>query len=62
VHDYQINVLNENLEGAKALELKSMDVFLCTKVDKVCIYDSLTFKELGNVPITLLQTETREPN
>jgi hypothetical protein len=39
-----------------------MDVFLCSKVDKVCIYDSLTFKELGEIPITLLKTETREPN
>lgn len=42
-HDYKINVVQENLEGAKALEIKSMNVFFCTKIDKVCIYDSLTF-------------------
>jgi hypothetical protein len=42
-HDYKVNVAQKNLEGAKALEIKSMDVFLCSKIDKVCIYDSLTF-------------------
>jgi hypothetical protein len=61
-HEYKINVAEENLEGARALEIKSMNVFLCSKIDKVCIYDSLTFEHLGDIPITLLKTETREPN
>jgi hypothetical protein len=61
-HDYMVNVLKENLEGAKALELKSMDVFLCSNIDKVVIYDSLSFQHVGDIPITLLKTETREPN
>lgn len=42
-HDYKINVVKENLEGAKALEIKSMDIFLCSKIDRAVIYDSLTF-------------------
>lgn len=57
-----VNVLHENLEGAKLLEIKSMDAFLCSKVDKVIVYDALTFRNLGEIPITLLKTETREPN
>ena len=47
LHNYQVNVVNENLEGSKGLELKSMDIFLCTKIDKVVMYDSLTFEEVG---------------
>ena len=39
-----------------------MDAFLCSKVDKVIVYDALTFRNLGEIPITLLKTETREPN
>lgn len=42
-HEHMVNVKEENLEGAKLLEIKSMDVFLCSKVDKVIIYDALTF-------------------
>ena len=61
-HEYMVNVLHENLEGAKLLEIKSMDAFLCSKVDKVIVYDALTFRNLGEIPITLLKTETREPN
>ena len=26
------------------------------------MYDSTTFKEVSKIPITLLKTETREPN
>lgn len=39
-----------------------MDTFLVSKVDKVIMYDSITFQEVGNIPIKLLPTETREPN
>jgi hypothetical protein len=39
-----------------------MDAFLCSKVDKVVMYDSNTFQSFGELPITLLKTETREPN
>jgi hypothetical protein len=43
LHNYQVNVVAENLEGSKGLELKSMDTFLCSKIDKVIMYDSMTF-------------------
>ena len=61
-HEYMVNVLQENLEGAKALEIKSMGVFLVTKVDKVVMYDSTTYQNVGDLPITLLKSETREAN
>jgi hypothetical protein len=61
-HEYMVNVMSDNLEGSKAMELKTMDVILCSKIDRVIIYDSVTFKNLGEIPITLLKTETREPN
>jgi hypothetical protein len=62
LHNFKVNVVDENLEGSKGLELKSMDIFLCSKIDKVVMYDSLNFEELGDLPIKLLKTETREPN
>jgi len=43
-HEYMVNVLQENLEGAKAMEIKSMNVFLCSKIDRVVIYDSTTYQ------------------
>ena len=33
-----------------------------TKIDKVTMYDSETYQECGQLPITLLKTETREAN
>ena len=61
-HEYMVNVRSENLEGAKALEIKSMNLFLVTKVDRVVMYDSTSYKHVGDLPIVLLKTETREPN
>lgn len=62
LHNFKVNVVDENLEGSKGLELKSMDIFLCSKIDKVTMYDSMNFQEIGDLPITLLKTETREAN
>lgn len=62
LHNFKVNVVAENLEGSKGLELKSMDIFLCSKIDKVIMYDSLTFDEIGALPLKLFPTETREPN
>ena len=61
-HEYMVNVLDENLEGARALEIKSMGLFLVTKVDRVVMYDSTTYENVGDLPITLLKSETRETN
>ena len=62
LHNFKVNVVDENLEGSKGLELKSMDIFLCSKTDRVVMYDSMNFQELGDLPISLFKTETREPN
>lgn len=62
LHNFKVTVNNENLEGSKGLEFAKLSVFLVTKVDKVIIYNSSTYKEIGNIPIDLLPSETREPN
>ncbi len=53
---------NENLEGSKGIEFSKLSVFLVTKIDKVIMYNSSTYQEIGNIPIELLKSETREPN
>jgi hypothetical protein len=62
MHDFKVCVSNENFEGSIGLELKEMNKFLVTKVDKITMYDSSDFKEVGRIKIELLPTETREPN
>ena len=37
-------VTDENLEQSIGLELKTMGSYLVSKIDKVIIYDSATFK------------------
>ena len=54
--------MTENLENSKAIELETINKFLVTKIDKVIMYDSHTYEECGELPITLLKTETREAN
>ena len=53
---------DDNLEGSIGLELQKHGAFLCTKIDRVLVYDSINFKHIGEIPIKLLKTETREPN
>jgi hypothetical protein len=62
LHNFKVNVCQDNLEGSKGLEFTSMNIFLVTKIDKVRIYDSTTYEQLDEIPIKLLPTETREPN
>ena len=63
MHNLRIKVQSQNLEGSKALEIKSMGKFMVTETDKVSLYDSYTFEKYGeDLPIKLLPTETREPN
>lgn len=50
------------LEGSIAKELYRMGTFLCSKDDKIIIYDSTSFNEVGEFPIKLLKTSSREPN
>ena len=43
-HDFKVPVADENLEQSIGLELKTMGSYLVSKIDKVIIYDSATFK------------------
>jgi len=54
--------MHDNFEGSKGLDLDVTDQILVTKVDKIFIIDANTFSIVGEIPITLLKTETREPN
>jgi hypothetical protein len=62
MHDFRVPVMSENLEGSMGIDLHTMNAFLVTKIDKIFIFDSLTFEIKGEIPIKLLKTETREPN
>lgn len=44
------------------LDLSHHQTILVSKIDKVYMLNSKTFKEFGQIPIKLLRTETREPN
>ena len=61
-HNFKVPILQENLERSKALEITSMNQFMVTKTDKVILYDAETYEQRGELPITLLKTETREAN
>ena len=62
MHNFKVPMVKENLEGSKGIEFQNLGVFLVTKVDRIIIYDSNTFQEVSEIPISLLKTETREPN
>jgi|APSaa5957512535_1039671.scaffolds.fasta_scaffold53588_2 hypothetical protein len=61
-HDFKIPVVHQNLEGSLGIELQHHNAFVVTQIDKIYIFDAETFKELSQIPVNLLQTETREPN
>lgn len=62
IHDYKVPISHEILEGSMGLDLPTMKAFLITNIDKIYMYDSETYQRIGEMPITLLKTETREPN
>jgi len=39
-HNYKIPVDSSNLEGAKCIELVEHEMFLCTNIDKIIMYDT----------------------
>ena len=61
-HDFRVPIIEEDLEGSMGLDLNKHETILVSKIDKVYMLNSKTFKEFGQIPITLLKTETREPN
>ena len=39
IHDFKTPVSYDNLEGSTGLELVKINAFLCSKIDKVIIYN-----------------------
>lgn len=62
MNNLRICVDNSNFEGAKCIEIISMNCFIITNIDRVLIYDSYTFQKVGEIPIILLSSESRERN
>ena len=61
-HQFEIPIYQEVMENCFGLEIASHDRFLVSQVDKIWIHDSQTLLRVGEIPINLLQTKTREPN
>ena len=47
MHNLKVCVNNDNLEGSFGIALESMNCFLVTNIDKVIMYDSDTFQQIG---------------
>ena len=62
MHNLRVCVDDFNYEGSKAIELASSNLVLISKIDQVIMLDNQYFNKCGEIPITLLKTETREPN
>ena len=62
MHNLRVCVDDFNYEGSKAIELPSSNLVLISKIDQVIMLDNQYFNRCGEIPITLLKTETREPN
>ena len=63
-HNFKIPVVEENYEGSRCCEVQKYNMFLCTHIDKVLMYDSQEYRKLGQLDITLLAKgeDEREPN
>lgn len=62
MHNLRVCLDANNYEGSKALEIETSNLILVSKIDEVILYDNEEYNEVGKIPITLLKTETREPN
>jgi hypothetical protein len=62
MHNLRVCINNENFEGSKSIEFPQSNLVLISMKDKVITYDNETYAKVGNIPITLLISETREPN
>ena len=61
-HNLKVCIDDENFEGSTGLALPKHDIFLISKVDKMLIYDSITYQRVGEIPIKLFVSQEREPN
>ena len=62
MHNLRVCINNENFEGSKSIEFPQSNLVLISMKDKVITYDNETYAKVGNIPITLLISDTREPN
>jgi len=64
IHDYRLNVVQDNLDGSIGLPIESMNAFLVSKIDMIHFYDVDSFKELKEclIQIPLFKSDTREKN
>ena len=63
-HDFRPNIVSDNLDGEKGLEINTMNAFAVTKINKVHFYDVDTYREIKDalIEIKLLEARGREPN
>ena len=62
MHNLRVQVSNINFEGSKSIEILSMEIIMVTNVDKLMLFENITYQKVGEIPIPLLKTESREPN
>jgi hypothetical protein len=62
MHNLRVCLDDSNYEGSKSLEIATSNLVLVSKIDEVVMYDNEYYTEVGKIPITLLKTESREPN
>ena len=50
-NSFKSPLIKKNLEGSKGLEIKCLDAFVVTDVDKVYIYDTNNYKRIDQLDI-----------
>jgi hypothetical protein len=55
-------VNEQNLDGAKGVEMLFLQMIIVTNKDQLLVYDNRNFKHIKTIPIPLLTTQTREAN
>ena len=43
IHDFRLNIVNDNLDGSTGLPIETMNAFLIGKIDVIKFYDINTF-------------------
>lgn len=64
VHDFRVNVVRDNLNGSRGLQIASMNAFIVSKINEIHFYDVDNFRLMPDctIKIPLLTSETREKN
>jgi hypothetical protein len=61
-HDFMVQLNKENLEKQCGLELEKNNAFIISQTNKVTIYNSQTFAPASTLPISLIDSNSREPS